>query len=116
MVEYIASICGYILSAIAIIVSIALKIKGSKTNAELQTEKANTTVFDKVSEVVAEAEKIFKAGNGYAKLSYALNKLQMIAIQVGAKVSADDLKAKIEAVLTTPQKKVDTITPTSEII
>ena len=54
MVEYIASICGYILSAIAIIVSITLKIKGSKTNAELQTEKANTNVFDKVSDVVAE--------------------------------------------------------------
>lgn len=116
MVEYIASICGYILSAIAIIISIVLKFKGSKSKTELRTEKANNSVFDKVSEVVTEAEKIFKSGNGYAKLSYALNKLQMIAIQVGAKVSADDLKAKIEDVLATPQKKVDTITPTSEII
>ena len=82
----------------------------SEVNAELtkQLEEHNKrlAVFDKVAQVVNEAENVFTGvRNPVAKLNYAITKLQIACVEQGVVIPEEELAAQIEKYLTTPQKK-----------
>lgn len=83
----------------------------SEVNAELtkQLEEHNKrlAVFDKVAQVINEAENVF-AGvrNPVAKLNYAITKLQIACVEQGVVIPEEELAAQVEKYLTTPQKKI----------
>ena len=102
MVNAIISYTGYAVSAIVLVLGIILKIKDARKYNKAQ---ALSIVFNEVANTVSEAERIFGGGNGYAKLAWAISKLQMLALKNNVEISDEDLKVKIEEVLTAPEKK-----------
>jgi len=56
---------------------------------------------------IKEAETIFGAKTGVAKLAYVLNKINIACIKANVDFDEDQWKVEIEDILSTPQKKED---------
>lgn len=71
-------------------------------------KKNKTAVLDimsKIPALVSEAEKVFGAKQGTAKLNWVLTKLQIECVKAKVKLSDEELTQAIESTLETPQKK-----------
>lgn len=102
----IISICVPAVVALAsIIVNIVtLAKKGKKTSI--------LSILAHVPDYVSQAESIFGAGNGQAKLQWVLTKVQIDAVKANADISDEQIKESVENVLATPQKKKEQIQQT----
>lgn len=90
-----------IFTAISLIASILQAIKTKKYEKLIKLAK----VVQKIPEFICEAEEILGNGNGQAKLSYVLDKINIKCLQAGIEFNEDALKVEIENILKTPQKK-----------
>ena len=88
-------IVGYVISFI-------LNKKKNKSDKLVDLAK----VVQKLPEFIAEAENIFGAGNGNAKLAYVLNKVQIECLKNKVEFNEEQFKGEIENILRTPEKKV----------
>ena len=86
-------IIGYVISIIA----------RKKNKSEKLVDLAK--IVQKLPEFITEAEKIFGAGNGTAKMAYVLNKVQIECLKNNVTYNEDQFKGEIENILTTPEKK-----------
>lgn len=93
-------------TAIGVITTIiSIIISKSKTKSEKLVQIAK--IAQKLTGYIAEAETIFGAGTGTAKMAYALNKVQMDCLRSKVDYNEEQWKEEIENILTTPQKKED---------
>lgn len=102
----IAMLCVAVASAILTAVASAKKRKTSKN---LSTSLQKLEIIEKIPKYVGEAEKVFGAGSGYAKLQYVLNKLQVDFAVANLKYDETEMTGKIESILDTPEKKNNNI-------
>lgn len=79
--------------------------KKRKTSKNLSISVQKLEIIEKIPKYVGEAEKIFGAGSGYAKLQYVLNKLQVDFAVANLKYDETEMTGKIENILDTPEKK-----------
>lgn len=105
IVQTIVAIAGYVATFVMALASIFAKKKDKGKRKVLEYDNAVREVLDKVPEFVVEAEKIFGAGNGTAKLIFVKTRLQCEAISRGVVIDEDTLVDEIEKILATPQKK-----------
>lgn len=104
------TIVSAVIALISIIVGVILDRKSSN-------EEKKSKLFSLVSEVIVEAEQMFKSGNGVSKLNYAVTKLMLKALQTKTKVTENEIVAEIEKqVSATNQVNVSKTesTPTNE--
>ncbi len=87
-------IVGYVITII---------INKKKNKASKLVELAK--IVQKLPEFIAEAEKIFGSGNGTAKLTYVLNKVQIECLKNKVEYNEEQFKGEIENILSTPEKK-----------
>lgn len=104
------TIVSAVIALISIIVGVILDRKSSN-------EEKKSKLFSLVSEVIVEAEQMFRSGNGVSKLNYAVTKLMLKALQTKTKVTENEIVAEIEKqVSATNQVNVSKTesTPTNE--
>lgn len=65
------------------------------------------SIAHNLADYIKEAESLFGAGNGAAKLNYVLNKIHILCLEQGLNYSEDVFKTDVETILSTPQKKED---------
>lgn len=92
------------LSAIVAIASIVSCLVGLHRKGK---KAAITGILSNVVSYVNEAEQAFGAGNGHAKLQWVLTKTQIDCVRANVEIAESDIKAKVEEVLSTPQKKAN---------
>lgn len=91
-------------TAIGIITTIISIITNkSKTKSQKLVELAK--IVQKLPGYIQEAETIFGAGTGTAKMAYVLNKVQLDCIQNKVEYNEEQFKGEIENILSTPKKK-----------
>lgn len=91
-------------TAIGIITTIISIITNkSKTKSQKLVELAK--IVQKLPGYIQEAETIFGAGTGTAKMAYVLNKVQLDCIQNKVDYNEKQFKGEIENILSTPKKK-----------
>lgn len=104
----IATIISSAIAGLSIIINIIIFIKKQKTNKSLSSaiaENGCAEIFNKLPNFITEAEQIFGAGTGIAKLAYVLNKVQMECIKLNITYDEEATKKQIETILATPEKK-----------
>ena len=79
-----------------------LSIVASKKKNKAQKFVELAKVVQKLPEYITEAEKIFGAGTGTAKMDYVLNKVQMACMQNNVEYNENQFKVEIEKILATP--------------
>lgn len=98
MIGGIATYVSIGITVIAVVVNIIILLSKNKKNTVL-------SIFSKIANYVSEAESIFGAGNGQAKLNWVLTKVQIDAVKANVKIEDEAIINQVENVLTTPQKK-----------
>lgn len=91
-----------IISIITTLLSVFLAVRNVLT---ANKSKRNTHLFEVVSKIpdfVTEAEQLFGAGMGSAKLSYVLRLIECACIQTGVAYDRSIFSAEVERVLHTP--------------
>lgn len=104
----IVSICIPALVALVSIIFniITLSKKGKKATA--------LSILSAIPDYVTQAESIFGAGNGQAKLQWVLTKVQIDAVKANINIEDSEIKARVESVMEAPQKKVTQETEKTE--
>ena len=91
-------------TAIGIITTIiSIVTNKSKTKSQKLVELAK--IVQKLPGYIQEAETIFGARTGTAKMAYVLNKVQLDCIQNKVEFNEEQIKGEIENILSTPEKK-----------
>lgn len=91
-------------TAIGIITTIvSITTNKSKTKSQKLVKLAK--IVQKLPGYIQEAETIFGAGTGTAKMAYVLNKVQLDCITNKVEYSEEQFKGEIENILSTPEKK-----------
>lgn len=91
-------------TAIGIITTIiSIVTNKSKTKSQKLVELAK--IVQKLPGYIQEAETIFGAGTGTAKMAYVLNKIQLDCITNKVEYNEEQFKGEIENILSTPKKK-----------
>ena len=101
MIAKILQIMPIIAAAGSIAVAIVKTIKAGKKDKIIKLAK----VVKAIPGLVIEAEEVLGSGTGRAKLTYVLNQLNIKCLQSGIDFDEAGLKAEVENVLSTPQKK-----------
>ncbi len=92
-------------AAVGIVMSVvSVLINKKKNKSQKLVELAK--IAQKLPEFISEAENIFGAGNGAAKLTYVLNKVQIECLKNNVEFNEEQFKGEIENILSTPEKKV----------
>lgn len=86
------------LTIVTVIINIITLLSKNKKNTVLG-------IIGKIASYVCEAESIFGAGNGQAKLNWVLTKVQIDAVKANVKIEDETIINQVENVLSTPQKK-----------
>ena len=94
-------------TAIGIITTI-ISIITNKSKTKSQKLVKLAKIVQKLPGYIQEAETIFGAGTGTAKMAYVLNKVQLDCIQNKVEYSEEQFKGEIENILSTPKKKEST--------
>lgn len=101
-----------LLSAVLTIASLIVAVVQAKKSGN---KKGLLNMTALIPSLVAEAEQMFGAGNGVAKLNYVLTKLRIYALENNVKASTDELTAQVESVVaTTKTVNVESKTPSVE--
>ena len=100
------------LNVLLLIISTAVSIVGivySFIATILKSRKSKSVKLGKILQAlpayIQEAETIFGAKTGVAKLAYVLNKVNMDCIKERVDFIAEDWTVEVEDILMTPQKK-----------
>ena len=93
---------GVSLASIAL--SLIKTIKAKKTAKVL-------SLWDKVPVYITQAEQIFGAKTGLAKLEFVLSKVQTDCVKLNLDVSDEEIKSHIEEILATPTTKKEVEKP-----
>lgn len=101
MVETIIQWSSVAITAVSIIIAVYKTIKTKNKQKIVELAKIVQTIPD----IINEAEEVLGSGTGKAKLTYALNKLNIKCLQAGIEFDEQGLTEEIENVLSTPQKK-----------
>ena len=96
--EIISLVCSCVFAVVTIIVNIVVLLKKNKKATVLQ-------ILANASSYVSQAEQIFGAGNGQAKLQWVLTKIQIDSVKANVDIPENVAKEVIEAILQAPQKK-----------
>lgn len=89
------------ISIVSIILSIVYNNKKTKSQKIVELAK----VVQKLPGYITEAESIFGAGTGTAKMAYVLNKVQIDCLTSKIEYNEEQIKGEIENILATPEKK-----------
>ena len=104
-VKHWQELLSVLITIASIIYSIVILKKSGNTKGIKQ-------LYTLIPELVTEAEQMFGAGNGQAKLNYVLTKLRVYALEHSIKVDSVDLTNQIESVVTTTKfVNIDKATP-----
>lgn len=90
------------LIAIGSIVTSILTTTGKSKKARALEVLANVVTY------VEQAEQIFGAGNGQAKLQWVLTKVQIDCVKNNVKLTDEEIAKQVESILSTPNKKEQT--------
>lgn len=101
MIEQIIKWGSLIVTTISIIIAFIKTIKTGKKEKIIKLAK----IVKQIPDIINEAEELLGAGNGKAKLSYVLNKLNIKCLQFGIEFDEQGLTEEVEKILETPQKK-----------
>lgn len=85
-----------VLSLLSLIISIIIIIIKAKKNGNI---KGVLDLVNLIPNLVVQAEKLFGAGNGTAKLNYVLTELRVYALEHNISVTNEDLKLQVESVV-----------------
>lgn len=96
--EIISIACACVFAVVSVFVNVVALFKKNK-KAKVLEILANVPCY------VSQAEQIFGAGNGQAKLQWVLTKIQIDCVKANVDITEDKAKEEIEKVLDTPQKK-----------
>lgn len=97
----------YGLCLLCYILSVIFVSKSSKRSRALASLVDLASIVQKIPDYINQAESMFGAERGAAKLSYVLQCLQLACLEADVSFEAykDQLVFEIESVLSTPQKK-----------
>ena len=95
------TIAGAATTAITIIINFITNKTKSKNQKLVELAK----IVQKLPNFIQEAESIFGAQTGSAKLAYVLNKVQIECITKKVDYNEEQFKGEIENILCTPEKK-----------
>lgn len=97
----------YALCFVCYVISVFFIRKTGKRNRALADLVDIAAIVQKIPDYVNQAESMFGAERGAAKLSYVLQCLQLACLESGVSFEAyrEELSNEVEAVLSTPQKK-----------
>ena len=87
------------------LITTAISIIANKSKSKNQKLVELAKIVQKLPEYIKEAENIFGAQTGAAKLAYVLNKVQIECITNKVKYNEEQFKGEIENILSTPEKK-----------
>ena len=91
------------ISAIGILTTIFTTLSKIKTKKSVKLAQ----ILQSLPSYIQEAESIFGAGFGAAKLSYVLNKVNIDCLSQGLGFNSEQWTVEIEDILSTPQKKIN---------
>lgn len=94
-------------TAISIITTV-ISVFANKNKNKSQKLVELAKIVQKLPGYIQEAETIFGAGTGTAKMAYVLNKVQLDCITNKVEYNEEQFKGEIENILTTPEKKAAT--------
>ena len=90
------------ISLFGIIATIATTIAKQKNTKSVKLAK----ILQALPSYIQEAESIFGARTGVAKLAYVLNKINIDCLSSGVAFNSEEWTVEIEDILSTPQKKI----------
>lgn len=93
------------LAIVPAVVALASIVGNIITLLQKKNKTAILGIMSKIPAFVSEAEKVFGAKQGSAKLNWVLTKLQIECVKTKVKLSDEELTQAIESTLETPQKK-----------
>lgn len=96
-----------ILSVILFFSSLSARKNRKLDNVANQLELKISHLKNTIPLLVSEAEDMFGAGNGIAKLQYVLNKLHIQCLELSVPYDKEELTKCIDDVLSAPQKKME---------
>lgn len=107
IIQAVSSCISWLVGGIGLICALLAK-RGSRTaQAALKPLKSASDILVKLPGYISQAEQIFGAGHGQAKLGWVVQQVWVDCIRNGvtADIDVDKLTEQIEAILETPHKK-----------
>lgn len=83
----------------------SISAKGKRDNVKTNKQLMLSNLKISLPVFISEAEEMFGAGNGIAKLNYVLNKIHIKCLELSLPYDEKEIKTQIEEILETPQKK-----------
>lgn len=105
-IELITTLCYAGIATLGTIISVVKRVKTNKNNKELEKKVKFSQVTAKIPAYINEAEAQIGSGNGYVKKAIVINNLQQESFDKNIEFKRRELDQSIEAILTTPQKKL----------
>lgn len=104
-IYYAAIALEFVLSLILFCSNRSITSKGKRLANECLKDSLLSNLKVGLSTFIAEAEDLFGAGNGRAKLNYVLNKVHIKCLELSLPYDEAEIKRCVEDILATPQKK-----------
>lgn len=104
-IYYGAMILELILSIVLFCSNRAIANQKRKSDAQSSKDILLSNIKVGLPTFIAEAEELYGAGHGMAKLTYVLNKVHIKCLELSLPYNENELRTQIEAILETPQKK-----------
>lgn len=104
-IYYIALGVEFLISLAFVITSRVLARKNKDVNNTLESYEKEEEILSFLPKFIHEAEVLFGAGNGQAKLDFVLNKAHISCLENSIPFFKDVIVAKVEEILATPEKK-----------
>ena len=90
------------ITTVSIIAYLIKRFKNKKTNEILEELQKTSEIFAKVPKYINQAEQIFGAKTGLAKLEFVLSKIQVDCARANINIEEQEMVKKIEEILATP--------------
>lgn len=104
-IYYVAMALELLLSIVLFCTNRSISAKGKRDNAQINKQLLLSNLKISLPIFIGEAEEMFGAGNGIAKLNYVLNKIHIKCLELSLPYEESEIKTQIEEILETPQKK-----------
>lgn len=107
IIYYAALGLEFVLSLVLFFNNRSISAKRKADNAKNNKDVLLSNLKVGLATFIAEAEDLFGAGNGAAKLNYVLNKVHIKCLELSLPYDEVEFKKCVEEILATPQKKED---------
>ena len=91
-------IAPIVIGAVSVIFNVIMLIRKNKVSSL-------GTIMNMIPTYISQAEKMFGAGNGTAKLQWVLTMVELECVKANIESDTEAVKEQIEKVLSTPQSK-----------